>query len=104
MKLKEVWKRMKAHLVNEPPAPAELPIPRPANGVEMGPGPENREFVIRLADGTYYAGPGVAPGEIERTGMAGRAQRFPSRWAALQAATLGPVFAHAIILRVEDPR
>ncbi|HTH42872.1 MAG TPA: hypothetical protein VL498_06890 [Terracidiphilus sp.] len=99
MKLKKLWKRIKAHIVNEPPQPIERSIPRPPQGVEMGPGQQDQEFVIRLADGTYFAGlSGLLPGAIERTVDPERASRFPNRWAALQAATIGPVFANAAIV------
>lgn len=99
-RLEQIWKSIKSHLVNEPPPAEEPPIRRPPHGVEIGPGQEDEEFVLRLSDGTYYAGPGKAQGAIERAARIEDAARFPNRWAALQAASIGPIFTNAAIQAV----
>jgi len=104
MKWKQLWETIKAHIVTEDPDQPQQPeIPEhPRHGITMEPGRPDQEFVLRLGDGTYYAGPGMTPREIQRTPRLENAARFPNRWAALQAAATGPVFANAGIVAITE--
>lgn len=75
------------------------------NWTNAGPvSPAAPDFVLRLADGSYYQGQGVG-GLIERTAHEQLAAGFPTRMAAARAAGENVAFAHAWILeRKPAPR
>jgi len=60
------------------------------------------QFVIRLADGRYYSGPGPTPGTVLSDFEEARAQRFESRWQAVTVCSGGPVFAQSAIVEASD--
>ncbi|HET6220156.1 MAG TPA: hypothetical protein VFE27_24220 [Acidobacteriaceae bacterium] len=98
--LKNLWKKLKLFFVGaDPESKPQCDYQLPP-GVLMGPGQEDQLFVIRLADLSYYAGPSPVSGQIERTPRPQDAALFNTRWAALQAATAGVVFAHAAIVPI----
>jgi hypothetical protein len=63
------------------------------------------EFVIRMADGQYFAAhhDQSRRGEPRFTPDMEEATRFTSRWLALAVCSQGPVFAGAAILPYSSP-
>ncbi len=62
---------------------------------------EKQQFLIRLPNGEYFLE--MVERRVITTPLPRLAEHFPSRWAALQQASAGNLFANAYIVPYEPP-